>query len=509
MLTSNSGWELGVELATWKEFEEMVSKEFAGLGPYPTYTLPSTTKTTTPPTTTSDTSAPSYGHFPSPPKPAYPLPLVAQSACRFLSFAVCCRRSKFHRFRWQGSGGNINGFVSAWARLGSSGSGVNATGRSAHPTHPLLLLLGLIGQYDVPDAGCIGHSFLSNVVFPSRPPLSILGLLLVADARISAHVIFATNRAGISEPSGTTTATVQAHQASVLLIRGEKPASPWLLVKSAGTEVVIVQELNNESDPVTIASVHSESESFVRIDHQRSCFHLHFETTEAFYCFLLSCRHVGTDDHSRRGAGLSATVLQNEWRIFNLPCEWPEPAKFIRKFVTDGGMPYHTDSLVVQVLPDNVTTAVADVNDGLFEAADGEYYAHIAQEGVSSHANSTIPPSPPTTTSPLDEETRVTRAYQLINAYHASRSAWDIVDPIKRNLALEQLIYFSLSFLILSEESCDQAHETLKHVSVDGGGLNSKIGQSLAPNFELNDFGSIHAGSKITALTSAGLKRQC
>ncbi|KAH7904011.1 hypothetical protein BJ138DRAFT_1019739, partial [Hygrophoropsis aurantiaca] len=105
-------WELNVEPATLKEFEDMVRKDFAGPEPYPTYILKSTTKTTPPPTTipfppattslsaatrfpttpppttipfppatTSDTPAPSYGQrYPSPPKPSYPPPLVSQSA---------------------------------------------------------------------------------------------------------------------------------------------------------------------------------------------------------------------------------------------------------------------------------------------------------------------------------------------------------------------------------------------------------------------------------------------
>ncbi|KAH7907537.1 hypothetical protein BJ138DRAFT_1213132 [Hygrophoropsis aurantiaca] len=81
-------WELNVEPATLKEFEDMVRKDFASPGPYPTCILPSTTKTTPPPTTipfppaiTSDTPAPSYGQrYPFPPKPSYPPPPVSQSA---------------------------------------------------------------------------------------------------------------------------------------------------------------------------------------------------------------------------------------------------------------------------------------------------------------------------------------------------------------------------------------------------------------------------------------------
>ncbi|KIM63970.1 hypothetical protein SCLCIDRAFT_1213783 [Scleroderma citrinum Foug A] len=44
-------WELNVDPATLKEFEEMVRKDFAGPGPYPTYILPPTKKSTPPPST--------------------------------------------------------------------------------------------------------------------------------------------------------------------------------------------------------------------------------------------------------------------------------------------------------------------------------------------------------------------------------------------------------------------------------------------------------------------------
>ena len=33
-------WELNVDRATLKEFEEMVRKDFVGIGSYPTYILP-------------------------------------------------------------------------------------------------------------------------------------------------------------------------------------------------------------------------------------------------------------------------------------------------------------------------------------------------------------------------------------------------------------------------------------------------------------------------------------
>ena len=42
-------WELNVDPATLTEFEEMVHKDFAGIGPYPTYILPSTKKSPPPP----------------------------------------------------------------------------------------------------------------------------------------------------------------------------------------------------------------------------------------------------------------------------------------------------------------------------------------------------------------------------------------------------------------------------------------------------------------------------
>ena len=37
-------WELNVDLATLKEFEEMICKDFPGIGPCPAYILPSTKK---------------------------------------------------------------------------------------------------------------------------------------------------------------------------------------------------------------------------------------------------------------------------------------------------------------------------------------------------------------------------------------------------------------------------------------------------------------------------------
>ncbi|KAG2747847.1 hypothetical protein P692DRAFT_20931833, partial [Suillus brevipes Sb2] len=44
-------WELNVDPVTLREFEDMVKKDFVGQGPYPTYILPSSSKTTPPPTT--------------------------------------------------------------------------------------------------------------------------------------------------------------------------------------------------------------------------------------------------------------------------------------------------------------------------------------------------------------------------------------------------------------------------------------------------------------------------
>ncbi|KAH7917302.1 hypothetical protein BV22DRAFT_974018, partial [Leucogyrophana mollusca] len=37
-------WELDIEPVTWKDFEEMIRKDFAGHGLCPTYILPSTSK---------------------------------------------------------------------------------------------------------------------------------------------------------------------------------------------------------------------------------------------------------------------------------------------------------------------------------------------------------------------------------------------------------------------------------------------------------------------------------
>src|SRR5882757_6435664 len=72
-------WELNVDPVTLHEFEEMVN---VGQGPYPTYILPSSSKTTPPPSTnpfppppTGTITTPSHGPcFQSPPKPVYPPP---------------------------------------------------------------------------------------------------------------------------------------------------------------------------------------------------------------------------------------------------------------------------------------------------------------------------------------------------------------------------------------------------------------------------------------------------
>jgi hypothetical protein len=70
-----------VNPVTLREFEDVIRKDFVSPGPYPTYILPSTKKSTLPPTANpfaapSNTSAsPSYGQrYPSPPKPVFPPP---------------------------------------------------------------------------------------------------------------------------------------------------------------------------------------------------------------------------------------------------------------------------------------------------------------------------------------------------------------------------------------------------------------------------------------------------
>lgn len=97
-------WELNVGPATLKEFEEMVRKDFAGIGSYPTYILPSTKKSTPPPSAIPFhptcgispsplneqryTSLPKVPYVPSPPyasppetlSPSYPTSSPASSA---------------------------------------------------------------------------------------------------------------------------------------------------------------------------------------------------------------------------------------------------------------------------------------------------------------------------------------------------------------------------------------------------------------------------------------------
>ncbi|KAG2112745.1 hypothetical protein BD769DRAFT_1364408, partial [Suillus cothurnatus] len=62
-------WELNMDLVMLREFKDMVKKDFVGQGPYPTYILPSSSKTMPPPTTNpfppppaALTPTPSYGH---------------------------------------------------------------------------------------------------------------------------------------------------------------------------------------------------------------------------------------------------------------------------------------------------------------------------------------------------------------------------------------------------------------------------------------------------------------
>ncbi|KAG1821437.1 hypothetical protein DFJ58DRAFT_739126 [Suillus subalutaceus] len=75
-------WDGHLSPVTLREFEDMVKKYFVGQGPYPTYILPSSSKTTPPPTTNpfppppaTLAPTPTYGHcYPSPPKPDFPPP---------------------------------------------------------------------------------------------------------------------------------------------------------------------------------------------------------------------------------------------------------------------------------------------------------------------------------------------------------------------------------------------------------------------------------------------------
>ncbi|KAG1818767.1 hypothetical protein EV424DRAFT_1539979 [Suillus variegatus] len=92
-----------LDLVTLREFEDMVKKDFIGQGPYPTYTLPSPSKTTPPPTTNPFPSppaalapTPSYGHhYPSPPGPAFP-PYSAGPAISHTFMILPTSFSHFH-----------------------------------------------------------------------------------------------------------------------------------------------------------------------------------------------------------------------------------------------------------------------------------------------------------------------------------------------------------------------------------------------------------------------------
>ncbi|KAI6116024.1 hypothetical protein F5141DRAFT_1266388 [Pisolithus sp. B1] len=78
-------WELNVDPLTLSEFEAMVRKDFAGIGPFPTYILPSTKKSTPPPSanpfahpSSNFTPSPPHAHrHPSPPRTAQALPLYS------------------------------------------------------------------------------------------------------------------------------------------------------------------------------------------------------------------------------------------------------------------------------------------------------------------------------------------------------------------------------------------------------------------------------------------------
>ena len=81
-------WELNIDLATLKEFEEMVCKDFAGPGPYPTYILPPTKKSSPLPTTIPFAATPcgispspsNKQRYQSPPKMHYLPPMLSFSS---------------------------------------------------------------------------------------------------------------------------------------------------------------------------------------------------------------------------------------------------------------------------------------------------------------------------------------------------------------------------------------------------------------------------------------------
>ncbi|KAI6007711.1 hypothetical protein F5J12DRAFT_905565 [Pisolithus orientalis] len=72
-------WELNVDPSTLCEFETMVRRDFVGMGPFPTYVLPSTKKSTPPPST--NPFAPQHSNFiPPPPHAAHRHPSPPRSA---------------------------------------------------------------------------------------------------------------------------------------------------------------------------------------------------------------------------------------------------------------------------------------------------------------------------------------------------------------------------------------------------------------------------------------------
>ncbi|KAH7906043.1 hypothetical protein BJ138DRAFT_973674, partial [Hygrophoropsis aurantiaca] len=148
-----------------------------------------------------------------------------------------------------------------------------------------------------------------------------------------AQIIFATTRVGLRLPWGTTHASQDdVVGASLLLIGGDKPGSPWLLMKSndANKALFIIRQLNVSGDPVRLVPVQSASvcplEHFIRYEHGLKRINIYFEDAEMFYSFLAHSytpRRCDDSFDKRRGAGLTIAILQPEWTSFDIPCEWP------------------------------------------------------------------------------------------------------------------------------------------------------------------------------------------
>ncbi|KAH7919181.1 hypothetical protein BV22DRAFT_1051231 [Leucogyrophana mollusca] len=142
----------------------------------------------------------------------------------------------------------------------------------------------------------------------------------------SAEILYATTRAGVSHPWGTTDKRMDdPTAASILVIGSDKVNSPWLLVKDGIHS--IVHRLKDPSDPVAIDLVYTSDEAVVRLERQRTGerVNLHFYDEGTIYSFLRLSDKGNYD--VRCGVGFTSSNLREAWTGFTVPFEWPGPLK--------------------------------------------------------------------------------------------------------------------------------------------------------------------------------------